>query len=176
MQNELRKWLRLVEAANRGFSAAFMQWFSGSKIVDAEGNPLKVYHGTNRDFLTFEVRAESHDTGIYFTADPEYASGYANNFNSNDVYPGANIRPCYLSIKNPAYFLTKPTDIELKLGKRGAFNEAVIQYLAAKGHDGVVVGVTDYEVEIGARSVADGNEVCAFSPRQVRSAITLESI
>ncbi len=37
-------------------SAQFRQWFEGSRIVDRDGQPLVVYHGTNRDFSVFESR------------------------------------------------------------------------------------------------------------------------
>jgi len=31
-------------------SSEFEQWFRGSKIVDSSGNPLRVYHGTNKNY------------------------------------------------------------------------------------------------------------------------------
>lgn len=31
-------------------TAAFQRWFGDSKVVDADGKPLVVYHGTNADF------------------------------------------------------------------------------------------------------------------------------
>lgn len=48
----------------------FKNWFGDSKVVDAEGNPLVVYHGTDAaDFTTFKP-------GAYFTADRAEASAY----------------------------------------------------------------------------------------------------
>jgi dephospho-CoA kinase len=164
----LREFIEFVEAAQPIRHSSFMNWFSNSKIVDKKGNPLVCYHGTNRHFDQFERGHENQDSGIYFTPDHDYASGYASSF-QNVVVSGAHMRPCYLSIKNPAFFLTKPTDIELKLGTRGAFTDAVIKHLEELGHDGAVVGVTDYEVEVGARSISDAHEICAFYPRQIRS-------
>jgi len=35
-------------------STPFKRWFKQSKVVDAEGKPLVVYHGTTHDFDTFE--------------------------------------------------------------------------------------------------------------------------
>lgn len=66
----------------------FKTWFGDSKVVDAEGKPQVMYHGSNSEFRIFRGGR------IYFTADPSYASRYATH---ND----ANVMPVYLSIKNP---------------------------------------------------------------------------
>ena len=39
--------------AGRGLVGAFRRWFKDSKIVDVDGRPLVVYHGTNEKFDTF---------------------------------------------------------------------------------------------------------------------------
>ena len=49
---------------------AFKAWFGDSKVVDADGKPLVVYHGTLGDFGEF-LRFS------WFTANPDEASGYA---------------------------------------------------------------------------------------------------
>ena len=166
---EIRRTLTLLEAANRPMidTPEFRAWFRNSKIVDRNGDPLVVYHGTRRDFDDFEVRGESHDTGIYFTPDPDYASGYATSFGA--AQSGSRVIPCYLSIQNPVYCLTKPTDIMLKLGTRGAFTQACIDHFVAQGHDGMVTYVTDYEIEKGYKSHADASEIVAFRSDQVRN-------
>ena len=53
---------------------AFKNWFGNSKVVDENGNPLVVYHGTNADFDTFDnsVNQSKHrqvgaDLGYFFT-------------------------------------------------------------------------------------------------------------
>lgn len=52
-------------------SDAFKKWFSGSKVVDANGNPLIVYHGTDaKDFSIFK-------TPSFFTEDPKEAGAYS---------------------------------------------------------------------------------------------------
>ncbi|MCF6783714.1 LPD23 domain-containing protein [Stutzerimonas stutzeri] len=50
-------------------STAFRSWFSDSKVVDAEGEPLVVYHGTPNDFSQFLP-------GAYFTEHPAEAAAY----------------------------------------------------------------------------------------------------
>jgi hypothetical protein len=53
---------------------AFKRWFGGSKIVDKEGKPRVLYHGTARVIEQFQPKqAES----IFLTADPKLADGFA---------------------------------------------------------------------------------------------------
>ena len=42
------------KGADQTKTAAFVKWFSGSKVVDSDGSPLVVYHGTNSEMNTFE--------------------------------------------------------------------------------------------------------------------------
>lgn len=61
-------------------SAAFRRWFGDSKVVNSQGRPLRVCHGTRRaDRIGgrfCKARATSGPMP-YFTSDPEIASGYA---------------------------------------------------------------------------------------------------
>ena len=61
----------------------FWNWFKGSKVVDEQGRPLVVYHGTRSEFSTF-------DTEYVFTT---------NDKNTSDRY-GTSLA-LYISIKNP---------------------------------------------------------------------------
>jgi hypothetical protein len=36
-------------------SQSFRDWFSGSKVVNPDGSPMVVYHGTNKDFSIFDL-------------------------------------------------------------------------------------------------------------------------
>ena len=67
----------------------FKAWFGDSKVVDAAGKPLVVYHGTTalEDFSEFE--------GGWFASTGEHASQYAGPQSGGRVYP------VYLNIKNP---------------------------------------------------------------------------
>ena len=70
-------------------SEAFKQWFGESKVVDENGNPLVVYHGTDAAFTTFSNTGEklpSLGYGYYFTPDISKAQQY-----------GSNIMPVYIS-------------------------------------------------------------------------------
>lgn len=83
----------------------FKEWFGDSKVVDENGDPLVVYHGTNKDFKEFAESTIGNRTddgfagrGFYFSSDPDVASSYAGEGDD------ANILPAYLKISNPYDF------------------------------------------------------------------------
>ena len=47
-----RSGMRMISPEER--AANFKNWFGDSKVVDADGKPLVVYHGTNSDFSAFK--------------------------------------------------------------------------------------------------------------------------
>lgn len=83
----------------------FKRWFGDSKVVDEDGRPLAMYHGTsaNEDgqaFTMFDTFASNYGLmgqGGYFTADPEVASSYT----SKGKGATPTVYKVYLSIKNP---------------------------------------------------------------------------
>ena len=94
-------------------SPNFKKWFGDSVVVDKEGNPLKVYHGTGTTITEFDpaFTGKGNDqlgSGFYFTSDPDEAKTYTTQRTSNR--PNAekiggednpNVIDVYLSIKNP---------------------------------------------------------------------------
>lgn len=65
---------------------AFKAWFGESKVVDENGDPLVVYHGTNQPIEQFSVerlgastRSASARHGFFFTSDEVVAQLYADN-------------------------------------------------------------------------------------------------
>lgn len=82
----------------------FKKWFKSSKIVDKEGNPLVVYHGTKSDFHTFDYSkvgqsGRSEGQGFYFTTDKEIADGYSTD---------GKMVQAYISMQKPLKFDAKP--------------------------------------------------------------------
>jgi hypothetical protein len=59
-------------------SPAFKRWFGKSKVVDAEGKPLVVYHGTLRGgFTSFDLgKIDAHHSGFFFTSSRAVAESY----------------------------------------------------------------------------------------------------
>lgn len=71
-------------ATPRTDTPEFKRWFGDSKVVDAAGKPLVVYHGTAADVEFFDplalginTQARSARGGFFFAASPTVASGYA---------------------------------------------------------------------------------------------------
>jgi hypothetical protein len=69
-------------------------WFSGSKVVDSKGKPLKLYHVTSHDFGTFDTKMGAH-FGTLSQVD-EHADRL--DFRGEE---GIRYIPVYLNIKNP---------------------------------------------------------------------------
>jgi hypothetical protein len=94
-----------TEGSLRTTSPEFLSWFNGSKVVDENGKPLVMYHGTSRTqageaFDTFDTYASNYGLmgmGGYFTADPEIASRYTKKGGGG----AATVYPVYLSIQKP---------------------------------------------------------------------------
>lgn len=104
----------------------FKDWFGdwekapldSSKVIDENGEPLVVYHGTNADFDSFSEEAErkgySHN-GFFFTpniiqAESYTFKGFSNpeNIKKGTAYDeNANIMPVFLDIKNPLFIDSK---------------------------------------------------------------------
>lgn len=112
-EGKLTKAEKLVEQVEAGakpslrapITATFKRWFGDSKVVDADGNPLVMYHGTTKSqegqaftrFDTYGAEYGLFGIGSYFTDDPELASSYAKKGRGETP----TVYPVYLSIKNP---------------------------------------------------------------------------
>ena len=119
----------------------FWNWFGDSKVVDEDGRPLVVYHGTNEEFDEFDIRYFGrHDNGwlgvgFYTTNDEEMAESY-----------GSIVMSLYTKLENP-YILTasdasyNPDHLRNKLGVRTGME--INEYLRNNGYDGVLLSYTD---------------------------------
>ena len=149
-------------------SAAFKKWFGDSKVVDAGGKPLVVYHGTASDFSAFaeeklgvNTRDEEGELGFFFTAKPFLSDSYAEIASkggwSKKTKGGAPVvYPVYLSIKNPKRYETASSFYRDAEQFKGRLNEWRKE-LEDQGFDGVIVR-------------GDFEEVIAFRPTQIKSA------
>lgn len=150
--------------ADQTKTANFKAWFGKSKVVDAYGKPLVVYHGTNARFNTFT--GTKHDIRWEGGRDLKFETMYFSDDEGTAATYGERTVPVYLSLQNP-----KIIDAH---GSKGwadfmPFQKAADAY--AKGHDGLIVK------NIRDRSddwIEDGNEstvYIAFRPEQIKSAI-----
>ncbi len=102
------------------FNAAFWKWFGDSKVVDAKGRPLVVYHGTRvaKDISQFKkprqkmygLASDAHigffftdslPTAEYFTWEGAKEKDWFHWAQDEMGTVGARIIPVYLSIQNP---------------------------------------------------------------------------
>ena len=140
---------------------AFKKMFKDTKVVDAQGQPLVVYHGTPRGNNIEAFKLNHPADGIYFSVEEDYASGYGREHRAKDPRP--NVDPfkitgdtlsVYLNIKKP--LVTK--DEESFVNRD--FNR---EDLIAMGYDGVVLM---YDGKI--------DQVMAFNPNQIKSIFNAE--
>ena len=133
---------------------SFKKWFgdwendkeNASKVLDENGEPLVVYHGTDADFTIFDAsksRANMDIQGNFFSPWDIDAQGY-----------GPNVRAFYLNIRKPANSSQGYSTLNTYKGQ----NEAGIkarELLKSKGYDGVN---------------NDNEEYITFEPNQIKSA------
>ena len=119
-------------------SPAFKRWFGDSKVVNEDGSPKVMYHGTvNFEGNAFrpskKINRAGNPDGYYFTSDPQDAAGYVHDlkyvadrlknpekYDKNEPIPyeqGAELIPVYLSIKNPFVKGSKVTPEMLRVYK-----------------------------------------------------------
>ena len=163
----------------------FKAWFGNSKVVDADGKPLVVYHGTNADITEFKnAKKGARDPGFfgkgfYFTPGEGKALNYADSAVEADGAGDAKAISVYLSLQNPFVW-----DMEAGDGAKATLNalramgiertsvrgdaaslgdsnerKKFTKAMKAGGYDGVIVRDED-----GFR------EIVAFNPEQIKSA------
>lgn len=123
----------------------FKAWFGDSKIVDEDGKPLIVYHGSDAEFNVFDrtkTRANMDIQGNFFSPWELDAQGY-----------GGNVRAFYLSIKNPAPSSVAYSVLKKYQGQNNAGVKAR-EELERMGYDGVN---------------NDNEEYIAFNANQIKS-------
>ena len=131
--------LPLFRLAPATDSPAFKQFFANSKVVDAEGQPLVVHHGTGSEFEVFSDAmvgsATEHSTsplGHFFAENLALAQRHAEN--ASEGRPAdERVISAYLSIQKP-YNMT--------LAEAHAIDDpsqarALRKKLAAQGYDGI---------------------------------------
>ena len=156
----------------------FKRWFGDSKVVDSEGRPLVVYHGTDRgSFYEFQHNKRSRSDGFVFTSNRDMAATYAANdtdLPDNGIKSG--IYPAYLSAKNikeinwGGNYFQKIDD--------GLDTNAAIAAAKAEGFDGLVIrNVNDPGGNAARREMHGkpgfdvmGDLYVVFDPKQVKSA------
>jgi len=142
----------------------FRKWFGDSKVVDAKGRPLVVYHGTSKDFPAFDKNLVGRTfgtdkQGLFFTSNPNEAAKYADM--SEAIGGGfANVMPVYVRLKNPYIAFVSVDSSQQEPARWFDDRKYIVEEAIASGNDGVIV-----ENENGEKLVI------AFRPDQIKSAI-----
>jgi hypothetical protein len=168
-----------IRFANGGEVDNFKKWFKQSKVVDAKGKPLVVYHGSpdlrglKSDYV-FKPRFDENKS-FFFTDSLRMAKSYADPKRAYD-YQNAEegVIGVYLSIQNPLIvdaqnqiwrkFRTEIDGIEL------VGTAELIKYSKSKNYDGVIVkNVRDY-YNNNENIKTGGNVYVAFESTQIKLA------
>jgi hypothetical protein len=80
-------------------SKAFKEWFGDSKVLDDAGNPLRVFHGTHRNFDIFDRVA-----GRWHENDPSNAGLWFSSSDRVKEFYGPIVREVFLNIESPLIF------------------------------------------------------------------------
>lgn len=134
------------------FNAKVKEYFDNvSKIVDSNGEPLVVYHGTARSkpISIFKGGKSGYlGPGIYFTPEKRTASKYTGMYGDGLVYEG------FVNMRNPLAisYADKPAKVILDAVKEGVYEKRIetqgnesqllkkadLTKLRKKGYDGIV--------------------------------------
>jgi hypothetical protein len=138
----------------------FKKWFGDSKVVNADGKPLVVYHGTTADFDVFDLswtevspRGNTAGAGFFFGESALEAEGYTWGARG----PEGSIMPVYLSIKSPYVIGENKYDDPVwnRMVQSKSEAKRVREELVAQGYDGIRTALGEW---------------VAFRPEQIKSA------
>ena len=131
-----RNIIKLVNEMSAKEGSLLNRWFNDSKVVDHEGKPLIVYHGTLKDFQQFErpekYKNETSGLGYWFTNDSEVAGEFAvdaDYFWGEEIRRdeiGGNIKPVFIKMENPKVYVSRGPD-STKIAERNQAIEAMKQ-------------------------------------------------
>lgn len=144
----------------------FWRWFGDSKVVDEQGRPLVVYHGSAYKFDEFDNVFGRR--GIYFTSDKELSKTYTLRSTRDSIY---NV---YLKIEKPLVLDYKGSDytseIEVNNQKYTEFDD-IVGDAKEQGYDGVIAkNILDLgysATQEDTDKIAD--DYVAFEPNQIKS-------
>lgn len=140
----------------------FFDWFGDwtdpeatdvSKVVDENGEPLIVWHGTQEEFDTFD-KTKSYDGLFYFTNDKRVADTYADMLVDTDFgdargyfYGNEKLMPVFLNVKNPTVL-------------DGVVPDTIIPKFIKSASDGIItyaIGITGLNDNL--RRMRDNREI-----------------
>ena len=138
-------------------SLQFKRWFGdweknpnrASKVVNEDGTPKVVYHGTNQEFHTFQ----SQNGAYFFSESQDYAESMA------EERGGDRVIQAYLDMRRPLRVEMQPGEFSDPNDEAKCLREA-----KAKGHDGVI-----FTLRTG-NELVDDTFYAVFDSAQIKSA------
>ena len=150
----------------------FKKWFGKSKIVDSNGKPLVVYHGTNSEFNSFDDRKKGSTTDSGMRGRGFY---FSNSMASSQAY-GKIVQSVYLKVENPFDLLSYKSLDEIAealdidsgiLNQRGAGLSYPQRSISVNSqYSGVFSGQVR---DKGFDGILHGQEIVVFKSEQIKS-------
>ena len=167
-------------------SPEFKAWFGDSKVVDEDGNPLVVYHGTTvKDIDIFKSGDNRVDgNGIYFTSSEEVAESYSGKSQK------ATIMSVYLSFKSPLVIDARggywgdlsnakvmgsdgkesPWTVSQLFGFQNSFTDRLAAKVrSGSSFDGIIIKNVSDQGPKTKRKLAPSTVYIALKPEQIKS-------
>jgi hypothetical protein len=126
--------MNLIEAKRLLNNPNFLKWFGKSKVIDEVGNPLRVYHGTTKDFDSFKIDEDStlsRMLGSHFAKDPRVTDAFTiGSYARNDKNWFSKGKPNVITVNDevineggrtiPGYLNINPKKIPQQVYENGA--------------------------------------------------------
>lgn len=104
-------------------SKEFRQWFGKSKVVNEDGSPKKLFHGTNAQFKEFSEKNIIAQGGFWFAEEESFAKKFGNSVSS---YYLRIENPLDLSAAEGSYSLDQWREIFSDLGVRDVIFDSAL--------------------------------------------------
>jgi len=142
-------------SADQTQTPEFRRWFGNSRVVDADGNPLVVYHGSAEPGIT-EFEPGRREPGSWFTTNRRTAGQY--------VGMDGDITSAYLRAENPMVVEFTDDMTPMVNGQESAIdtNEGFAEQAERQGYDSVHFPEGNFS--------EDAETWVVFDPTQIKSA------
>jgi hypothetical protein len=169
-----------IAANGRSIAENFKAWFKKGKVLNSNGQPMRLFHGTDQDFDSFDLDSIGNnfraDTlGFFFINDPKQASGYAENDTVGlSKKPLGRVIPVYISMQKPliindAFLRSQgmaPLGVcEDVISFWDSYQALIHEWMFDHGSDGVILVDNSYQPHGEPTTM-----VVALHPWQIKSA------
>jgi hypothetical protein len=157
----------------------FTNWFGGSKMTNADGTPMVLYHGSPYDIGEHTVgkKAEFHRGrrgAIFFSPDPAFASTFAGGEMAAKYGKKPNVMPVFIKAENPFDF-ENPEHVNRIMGMVKGYDDFDRKRIAS----GLYEAIEDRDVQKALKQAGFDSffvkekgvkNIGVFEPTQIKSA------